>query len=99
MGKKIEFLHLSFVVPGVGVRSLVAEVVRADFGGRSPQTVYPNPGDPCSENGYFLYVSGGNLKLRTPSPSPRRLRRFIRDYVRFSGGRLESVSIWTVPWR
>ena len=99
MRKKSEFVHVSYVIPGIGVRALVAEVVRTTFGGHPPQTVYPGQNDPCSERGYVLYVSGDNLKIRTPSPSQRRLRRFIRDYVRFSGGRLESVSLWTVPWR
>jgi hypothetical protein len=73
--------------------------------GRGPKPeriVYPSEDDPYTEKGRFiLYVAGryDELRLRMTSRSPRRLRRFLRDYAGSTGGLPHSVSFWRTPWR
>ena len=96
-----EYLKMSWVIPGSGLRQLTARVVM----GRGPKhkrIVYPSEGDPCTERGRFvLYVAGrrDELRFRMVSQSPRRLRRFTRDFVKFQGGAPHSLCLWRTPWR
>lgn len=96
-----EYLKMSWVKPGSGIRQLTARIVM----GRDPKPeriVYPSEDDLCTEKGRFvLYVAGRHdeLRMRMVSQSPRRLRRFARDFIKFQGGAPHSISLWRTPWR
>ena len=97
---KGQYLKLTWVEPGVGIRFLVAKVIIGK-GPTPKRVVYPEREDPCTESGFALYVAGrGNeLRLRAPTESKRRMRRFLRDYIRRQGGSTWSVNFWRTPWR
>ena len=90
-------MKLSYIIPGKGLRLLTAQVVKT--GGSKPTIIYPEGTHPCTERGFLLYQRGPLLHLRVPTESQRRLRRFLRDYVRFSGGGVESTNFWMAPFR
>ncbi|MBA7494750.1 hypothetical protein ES702_05327 [subsurface metagenome] len=96
-----EYLKLSWVKPSSGLRQLTARIVVG--GGPKPKRIiYPSMDDPCTEKGRFvLYVAGrrGELRLRMASQSPRRLRRFLRDFVKSRGGAVWSTNYWRTLWR
>lgn len=82
-----EYVHISYVVLGRGLRMATMRIVGG--GGRRPREIlYPGLADPCSERGFALYQAGrrDELRLRMPGESQRRLRRFLRDWVRHEGG-------------
>ena len=95
------YLRVTWVEVGVGVRFLVAKIVMG--GGPKPKRiVYPSEDDPCTEKGRFvLYVGGRSdeLRMRMTSQSPRRLRRFLRDFVKSQGGAVWSLNYWITQWR
>jgi len=95
-----EYLHVTYIIPGRGLRMAMMRIVE-DGGGRPKEVMYPASGDPCTERGFTLYLAGrrGELRLRVPSESPRRLRRFLRDWVKHEGGGVWSVNMWVTPWR
>ena len=95
-----EYVKVSYVVPGRGLRFLVARMTLGQ-GPRPRAVVYPRKGDRCTETGFHLYVAGrgDELRLRVPTGSERRMRRFLRDYVKSRGGAPSSVSFWRTPWR
>lgn len=96
-----EYLKMSWVKPGSGLRQLTARIV-VGKGSKPKRMLYPSMDDPCTEKGGFvLYVAGrrDELRLRMPSQSPRRLRRFLRDFVKFQGGAVWSISYWRTLWR
>jgi len=71
-------------------------------GSKPKRMVYPSEDVPCTERGRFvLYVAGrrDELRLRMTSQSPRRLRRFLRDFVKSQGGAVWSTNYWRTPWR
>jgi len=92
------YTHLSYIIPGKGLRIVTAKVIKGR-GQRSKNIVYPKPGDLCTEPRFRLYQVKDELRLRMPGESPRRLRRFLRDWTRQQGGLLWTVNIWTTPWR
>jgi len=101
-GKQVrrEYLKASWVKPGDGLRQLTARIV-TDKGACPKSPVYPRSGDPCTEKGFLFYVAGrgDELRVRIPTSSERRMRRFLRDYVRSRGGAPHSVTFWRTPWR
>ena len=54
-----------------------------------------------TEKGFLLYVAGrrDELRIRGPTDSERRMRRFLRDYAKSRGGLPHNVSLRTTPWR
>jgi len=88
------------VIPKQGLRFLTAQLIKGR-GARPRNVVYPREGEGCTEKGFSLRVAGrrDELRLYAPSKSPRRLRRFLRDYARSKGGLPHSVSFWRTPWR
>ena len=94
--KRVNYLNLSWVTPSRGLRTLKAKIVRGE-GGRPKGIIYPKD-EPCTERRFYLYKKAGELRLFSPTPSPRRLKRFCRDYVRFNGGEPNSSMIFVVPW-
>jgi len=95
-----EYVKASYVIPKRGLRFFTAKIIKGRSV-RSGNVVYPREGDRCSEEGFSLSVVGRHdeLRLYTPSESPRRLKRFLRDYAKSTGGLPRSVSFWRVPWR
>jgi len=95
-----EYVKVSFVVPKKGLRFLTAKLIKGR-GARPRNVVYPREGDRCTEKGFSLRTAGryDELRLYAPSESPRRLKRFLRDYARSRGGLPHSVSFWRTPWR
>ena len=93
-----EWLHLSWVEVGLGIRGLTALIT---YKRRVPsgKVVYPRPGHKCTEPRFKFYLAGDELRLSVPSRSERRLRRFLRDFVRHVGGSHWSISYWSTPWR
>ena len=95
------FLHLSYVIPGTGIRTFTARITHAKRGKLS-NIVYPqpdDPGDPCTQPKHALYMKGEELRIRVPQASARKLKRFLRDYVRFSGGGIWSMQHYITAWR
>jgi hypothetical protein len=80
-------LHLSFVVPGA-IKMLNVKLTRGK-GSLSPRGII------FARDGFILYQkTPKELRLRAPTPSPRRLRRFLRDYARNQGGKPSTVTWW-----
>ena len=95
------YLRVTWIEVGIGVRFLVAKRVM-DGGPKPKRMVYPSEDAPCTEKGRFvLYVAGryDELRFSMASQSPRRLRRFARDFIKFQGGAPHSISLWRTPWR
>ena len=63
----------------------------------------PNENIIFGRNGFYLYTSTrhGELRCRIPTKRHygRRLRRFIRNYVKSEGGRPSTVSFWISPFK
>jgi hypothetical protein len=101
-GKQVreKYVHVSYIILGRGLRIATMRIV-GGRGGRPRKILYPGLADPCSERGFALYQAGrrNELRLRTPSSSQRRLRRFLRDFVRSQGGATWSTNIWVTSWR
>ena len=97
---KREWINLSYTIPGRGLRLIKAEIRKGGIPSKTT-IIYPKSDDPCSERGFVLYQDrrSDELKLRIVSTSKRRLRRFCRDFTRFSGGGVWSENHWVVPWR
>ena len=95
-----EYVKVSYVIPKQGLRFLTARLIKGR-GARPRNVVYPREGDRCTEEGFSLRIAGkyGELRLYAPSESPRRLKRFLRDYAKSTGGLSHSVSFWRTPWR
>lgn len=71
---------MSYLVPSVGIRLATMRVTRSK--GAHPRiSVYPAPENPCTEKGFLLYMAGyrDELRIRAPTDSVRRMRRFLRD--------------------
>jgi len=91
---KGKFVHLSYVVAGKGIRLATAKVVLGKSGPKPKQVVY-------GQDKFLLYVAGrrDELRIRIPTTSKRRLRRFLRNYVCSVGGSPWSTNYWFTPWR
>ena len=73
---------------------LTAQVVTVKARSRPRNVIYPGEADPCTERAFMIYQRGDELRIRVPTESQRRLRRFLRDYVRYNRGRVESTNFW-----
>ena len=95
-----EYVKVSYVIPKQGLRFLTARLMKGR-GARPRNLVYPREGDRCTEEGFSLRTAGRSeeLRLYAPSESPRRLKRFLRDYAKSTGGLPHSISFWMTSWR
>jgi len=82
---KGEFLSFYFIIPSRGLRFYKARMMRGK--GPTPNVIF-------ERDGFKLYRCKGGLRLRVPTGSGRRLRRFLRDYVKSRGGRPNTVKYW-----
>lgn len=88
------YLKVTWTEVGRGIRQATARLVEGKVGVRPRQVVY-------ERDGFCLYVAGrrDELRLRLPSGSERRLRRFLRDFCRSRGGSPYSLQFYIQPWR
>ena len=91
---KRQYLHLSYVVAGRGIRLATAKVVLGKGGPTPKKIVY-------EQDRFLLYLAGrgSELRIRIPTTSERRLRRFLRNYVCSIEGSPWSTNFWFTPWR
>lgn len=89
---KPEFVHVTYGVLFKGTRLFVAKIA---YGIQNVK------GCLFRKDGFKLYHRKGKLWLQMPHKmfQGRRLRRFLRNYVKKIGGLPRSLDHWVVPYK
>ena len=86
------FLHTTYGILDKGMRLFVARIVY------STKKV---KGSMFKKDGFALYHRYGELRIRMPHKlyQGRRLRRFLKDFVKSMGGIPRTIDFWIVPYK
>ena len=89
---KPEFLHATYGILFKGTRLFVA---RIGYSTKRVKDVMFRKDD------FTLYHKNGELKILLPHKlyQSRRLKRFLRDFVKSKGGIPRTIDFWIVPYK
>lgn len=92
VSKVDEWLNFYFIIPSKGIRLYTAKIIWSRRKKRR-NVIF-------QKDGFLLYhTRRGNLMIQAPSRSPRRIRRFLRDYAKTQDGKPQTVSFWISPFK